>query len=294
MKSLFKTTHDPYYVVAPDWTHISAGVRAVHYLCHALNQLGEEAYIAMAKGISDRLMTPRLTQDITDWHVRIQKRSPIVVYPEIVVGNPMQAKKVVRWLLNKPGAIHHQDPQFGPNDQIFYYNKWMLPEGMKGDRLYVACVDPDEMPLPPPERPRHLDCVYGLRYRTTGHEYAPQHQGMLDLSDRMRSREEISAILQQARVLYAYEPSAITTDAIFSGCPAVWVKNPFMPFNPITTDDILIGYGQCATDIGQEPNEDDLADARRTLIYARPQWAIRGIHHTWESIKNFITETQNP
>lgn len=49
-------------------------------------------------------------------------RSAIVIYPEIVDGNPLNARRVVRWFLNKPGVITGR-VTFGPGELYFYYQQ---------------------------------------------------------------------------------------------------------------------------------------------------------------------------
>jgi len=67
-------------------------------------------------------------------------KNSIVLYPEIVSGNPLRSRYVVRWLLNKPGAINGTF-HFGENDLFFYYqekfNDWTLNPN-KNNRLTVT------------------------------------------------------------------------------------------------------------------------------------------------------------
>jgi len=44
-KNFFQRSAHPYYFRVSEFTHKYAGVRALHYLCHALNEQGYEAWL---------------------------------------------------------------------------------------------------------------------------------------------------------------------------------------------------------------------------------------------------------
>lgn len=101
-----------FVVYAPPYRADSGGVIALHKLAHNLAELGEESYIYAS--VTNPVYKGIPTQ--SEWDAA----GGVVIYPEIVKGNPLQAKKVVRWLLNSPGALGG-DGQFGETDLIYKY-----------------------------------------------------------------------------------------------------------------------------------------------------------------------------
>jgi len=303
LRELLHNTRRPYYILAPGYTHVSAGIRACHHLAHALNTLGEEAYLA-TPAVSTRLRALPLGPAIMNLHVQ-QKRRPIAVYPEVVLDNPLNCETVCRWLLNRPGKVLGQNSvEYPDSDLIFHYaySRWAVPSEWTRPtyQLFVPCVDPDEMPYPAPGQVRDLECIYGFRYLQEGLQYAPRHQkriemgSLMELSDRIRSRAEISAILQRTKVIYVYEPSAIASDASLSGCPVVFVKTPFVGiYNPVLELESKGRWtGGTVIDIDDnDPTPEELARITQGFDY-REYWEKYLTPMTLESISNFIEITQ--
>lgn len=132
-----------FVIVAPGYDDNSGGIVVLHQLCDRLNRLGYRAYLwpifkpifdweapfrsiylwsryfrktfKYGYGINEKLITPRIHDNDLD--------DAIVIYPEIIVGNPLKAKRVVRWLLHKPGFNNGGKIEFGKEDLFFYYEK---------------------------------------------------------------------------------------------------------------------------------------------------------------------------
>jgi hypothetical protein len=131
-----------FLILTPSFTYNSGGVIVLHKLCDILNKIGEEAYIFKIQ--DNILINPRNYKLIILnflWYrfidgLRVLKTNPnfntpklnkipldlnewVVIYPETIIANPLNAKHVVRWLLHNP------DYNFktGLRDKPFYYNK---------------------------------------------------------------------------------------------------------------------------------------------------------------------------
>jgi hypothetical protein len=104
---------------APGFTPFSGGILALHKLCHNINSLGEKAFLISDHKNPNWLGTLGSQNDIDD--------STFVVYPEIITGNPFNAKHVVRWILNTPGVIGG-DGIYGATDLVYKYaNYFTVP-----------------------------------------------------------------------------------------------------------------------------------------------------------------------
>lgn len=114
------------------------GIIVLHKLCDQLNRLGYAACLWPARKPVRRGSNPlvwffqELKHRLKGFPVNPDFLTPlatehdlpgsIVIYPEIVSGNPLKADHVVRWLLHKPG-FHTGQVNYGANDLFFYFNK---------------------------------------------------------------------------------------------------------------------------------------------------------------------------
>lgn len=119
-----------FIIVAPAFNEDRGGALFLHHLAHELNQMGEQALLwrlkpQWKKSILERLRWtirsgPMITSPELDTPLARQSDvtpESIIVYPEIMLGNPLGADNVVRWLLYKPGL--RDAYEFGPNEMFF-------------------------------------------------------------------------------------------------------------------------------------------------------------------------------
>jgi hypothetical protein len=278
----FRSVNAPYYIFNFDYRQSSAGIRVLHYLCHALNEVGEEAYI-LADVTSPYLRTPKLTEEVMMRHLQ-SGRLPIAVYPEIISGNPMEAPVVARWLLNKPGHIGG-DSVYDQNEIIFAYQKIYAPEGVFSHLLYIPVIDGrifhnrDN----PNDFKRQGACFYAHKYLMSGGELTSHAVGATSLCQNTpRSHEEIAEILKRSEVLYSYEPSAIITEALYCGCPVVIIPSEYLErdydYRQLRGPGVEIGYDEHALERAKQSLNQQNADTH--IKFAK--WTLH----------NFIDVTQ--
>lgn len=130
---------DSYVIYSPPYTEKYGGVMALHQLAASLRQSGASAYLWHA----DR---PTLARQYPAWLLRQAKerarillgtddrsklarsaplasrrvvKQAVVVYPELIEGNPLNASRIVRWFLNRP--VRSISETFGDGELCFYY-----------------------------------------------------------------------------------------------------------------------------------------------------------------------------
>lgn len=149
-------------VHAPSFNETSGGCIVLHYLVDRLRRLGFDAYVypilkleeypewpnlspirrtvIFIKNVLRRLLLVKRfkTSPSMDTPIASKKilRDAVIVYPEIISGNPLNAKHVVRWLLHKPGFFR-EHVVFGKDELTFFYQ----PAFIEG----CEWVDPDNM-----------------------------------------------------------------------------------------------------------------------------------------------------
>jgi len=252
VKTLFGNKSHPYYLWAPRWVETSAGIRAIHYLCHALNQAGHKAYLVFAEPrhrgeprVSADLLTPILDGEVLSAHLNAGL-IPIAVYPEDVIGNPLGAPTVVRMLWNYSAALG--GPNTFDNDEIIWAFSlniavdYFQKTGIRPEVLFVPPVNPTEFDSCSDKKPFQL--VYAGKFRSFVGK--PPQVGDLPTieiyrdGNKKQPRALVKKLLSEASVVYSFENSSIVTEAILSGTPAGFVPNEFL--GPVIAEQEL-GWG---------------------------------------------------
>lgn len=83
-------------------------------------------------------------------------KSSTVVYPEIETGNPLNAQKIVRWILRTPQKSFLQNFSLGDGNVFYWREKFLYPDlGMMKDRLLYTPYYPLQI-----ESPRNIPRKY--------------------------------------------------------------------------------------------------------------------------------------
>jgi ADP-heptose:LPS heptosyltransferase/GT2 family glycosyltransferase len=210
--------HQPYIIWSDAYFHASAGVRVVHKLCHLLNQAGENASIYGLKKTNpqwqERIVAPPTAR-------KLIAGGAIVVYPEVVFGNPLFARNVVRYILNTPGLLGGEK-QYAKSELLFCYLKALLQPGMTRDRIFCIPVTDKEIFYNDPDQPRDIDYLiyFGRkgkikRYPESKIIYSYKPKTAV-LADRLR----------RCKKLISYDNfSALNFEATLCGCPVLIIPD---------------------------------------------------------------------
>lgn len=282
----FSSSRRPYYLSAPDFRHNSAGIRVLHYLCHALNELGEEAYVTPAQSFNPALRTPPLTLETVRRHF-LTGRQPIAIYPEVMAGDPLDTGLVARWLLNRPGHLGG-DTRHEGSDLIFHFARWCLPDGTASDILNLPTVDTHIFNNRdnPADTQREGACYYANKFLGHGGEVsAEMRRSASSLGQEIpRAPHELADILRRTAVLYCYEQTSLIPEALACGCPVLIVPSPYWDSH----GDPLV-FQQPGIRSADEPDALRLA-SEEVRAY---DCSANGIYeYYWWQVERFIDKTQ--
>ncbi|WP_223623356.1 glycosyltransferase [Pseudomonas monteilii] len=286
MREFFSKRPQPYYIYAPDYRRSSAGIRVMHMLCDALQRSGHEAYIT-TRVLNPDLITPPLSDEIVALH-RLQGLEPIVVYPEIVDGNPLNGNTVVRYLLNQPGFIEGSGA-YGEEDILFSYTKALLQPDMAEDRvLYLPGPDLSVFcpPKDPSKRVTGKVCYYQGRRGQAQIDPAFLPPDAVEItSSYPDSWEALADLFQQCEFFYCGEASALAGEAALCGCVGVIQPSEWTPLKMALHENKSHGVAW-----GTDPEE--IERARQTLPLLRES-LLQHQRNFWPALDRFIEVTQS-
>ncbi len=300
-----------FIVYAPSYDEKSGGAIALHKLCHVLNQIGEQAFLyplipsfelnfsnIEEVGLFIRNMydianpatyriNPELPSPVIAAHPRFKAGDDfVVVYPEIVFGNPLGARNVVRWFLHNPG-FHSGKVFYGPGELYFrfgsYFGDFKYPGSTTAAPFLRITHTPFELYhlRPEDDRKPRSGVAYCLR-KGRHRPIAPELREAILIDD--KTHAEVAQIFKSAKTFVSYDTHTLYSRlAAIAGCDSIVVplegvgKDEWLP-DPADRFGIAYGF-------------DDLDYARRTrgqLVEAMRADETR----TLDAARDFVREVQ--
>lgn len=262
-----------YIIYTWPWSEDKGGVMFMHQLAHELNEQGETALLwrigpIIPLGLRGRLRWlrtrgPMLTHPALNTPLARRRdltADSIVIYPELVPGNPLKAKNVVRWLLYKPGLRHPYD--FGPDEMFFRVSEMFdLPEVTGGaPDLNLYSIHPAYRNE---SRPGRKGTCYMVRKGDAKPRIPDTETAEAICIDGM-SHEQINEVFNRCDRFYSYdEATMFSLFAALCGCQSIVVPGLYDSHDEWVQNNSVFRYGVA---YGTAPAELAHADATRDLL----------------------------
>jgi hypothetical protein len=218
----------------------SAGIKVLHYLCDELNRSGHEAFLVLHGArteveVSKNLFTPVLTKELLGIHID-QKKLIVAVYPETVIGNPLKARHVIRWLLNYPRLLGGARKFSG--EIVIAYSENLSREyekntGVSIKVLFVPAIRSSEIERIISgefQKQKTLNVIYAQKYRALGGIPDREYDNFVEVTrfgKKAPNRTETLNLIRRASVLHVYENSTVISEACLLGTPVLCHKNEY-------------------------------------------------------------------
>jgi len=240
-----------FIIVTPPYNQSSAGVKVLHFFCHSLNQVGVNSSLLLLDPRDSSNNSFISSTDKSVFHEsyntpaitsfdEIDFTNDIVVYPDIIVGNPLNSKKVVRYMLNKNGFITGNLITYHPEEFILSYQKIFEPNA----HFNLFLSEDDLSLVPNRDSILNLNKNISLTYVGKGGKYGDTVRigGTISL-DWKKSDEEYILLLENAKYLFTWDQmTGVLYDAIIYGCiPVIVSRNPWT-FKEINEQELFKPY----------------------------------------------------
>jgi hypothetical protein len=276
----------------------NGGVTVQYYLAYILNSFGIDVKICnihdnnKENSIYNNFITP------SEFKNNYNNNNTIVIYCEGIIGNPLSAKYVVRWLLSKLGQnvpINYY-LSWGPNDLVYFFNSEneLVDYNIPHKKLTILYVNPIFTDL---DQPRESMC-FTKRKNIILTSHIMHTNDAFEVT-RKHTQDEYLYIFNKFEKFISYDPiSFLTVIAALCGCISVVYPIPNLSkkdyfkmtafYDYMVENNLNSIYG-----IAYGNTENEINYARNTLPFIEQQindiqkWFIK------KYVNNFILDIDN-
>ena len=208
-----------YIIWAPQYDK-SNGIIVLYKLHDALREKGYEAYIYS-------IPSEHKCNYITDSQItKEMRKNDIVIYPEIVVHNPLRFQNVVRYVLYYPGKNGGTD-EYDDYEMKFTYLKKFYDNV---DELFISTLDTKIFYKDNSVKDKNCYFIYkGGKWKDI-----PEFDNMIKITMQYpATKDELSKLLRETKTLYSYDDcTQLLDEAVLCGCDVKIVReNGFENFH---------------------------------------------------------------
>jgi hypothetical protein len=220
-------------VVAPPFNPTSAGCVVLHELCDALNQIGHECHIVI--NVGDQFIPTNEDQYFSTDSKRVLFgdnpiseceqiiNEGIVVYPEVIIGNPLNAANVVRYVLYFDGAHMQQKMAHSDNDFIITYTNSYIEK--YHDVLFFPIINNLFNEVNSPAKgARNFDVTYTDNRKEKNNIYIIDNTIHIN-KQWPENKSQLANILKCTRYFYSWtDMSSTNVDALLCGAIPILIE----------------------------------------------------------------------
>jgi hypothetical protein len=274
-----------------------------------INCGGIIALYNLAKLLNDRGIRTKLF--ILDWNKKTNpiyndrtnrfeiKEDTIVIYPELIEGNPLNVKYVVRWILLEMDKTANRIPipkTWGPNDLVYH---WETMENKK--QLCIMWYNP--VFINNNKSGSREDTCYMVKKGSLIHAnieyFHPENSICIDNTNDL---EYINNVFNRCKYFYCYDPNcAFTIFAASCGCIPIiypinglsaeeYFKNRIFNYNGTIYNKGIV-YGNNPEDIDRASTELDGAEDGYKILFSKYLSTVDGFIediNSWNSLVNIV------
>lgn len=253
----------------------SGGQVAMHKLCHDINSLGFEAYTT-SNNTHPKLNAKHLPAGQS-------RRDYVVVYPEIVHGNPLHMTNVVRWILNTPGVCGGVGEGFYDSiedaDLIYKYSTFFECACKYRGIMRTTFIDYEIFY----NRGLQRDIKECFLIKKKGIQKKYHSDNAIDLGTVQHQWHLAAELFNRCEIFYCYDNECFwVTLAALCGCVVVVIPNSELSSNEWKCHFPFNKYG-----IAFGIDEIDWAKSTSDLVYDH---CIQTQREDLETVKNMIEE----
>src|SRR3954467_1403087 len=256
-----------YIVFSGPYLSNSAGVNCLHRLCDELNRYGYPSFTTGGDVAAPHLNAPIIDEESA---AMLCGGGFVAIYPETVSGNPLNARTIIRWVLNRPGLLGG-DKVYDDSELVFSYSDVFSPyiNNTIVGKLHMPTIDDSLFYCYDADlSKRSLECYY-VGKSTWKDGFVDPLQAF-EINRQAPNKKELGKLFRSAKALYCFDNSTVLVyEALFCGCPVIVIpdgthsKEDFAVLE-LGADDIAWGLDEftgTAVDIARLKTRYDLVQA---------------------------------